>query len=129
MPGGIVPCSCCLSLFDDGLRFRPDHLSGNIEHPHPCIVPGPGRHSITRWPSVFALPQVLSIAQAIGETQPAVRECEAFLRQYKPSWDHNISATYLQQNIALALAARTLSSWAADIPWPVFLNDVMPYAR
>ena len=72
--------------------------------------------------------QVLRTAQAKPETQP-VDTCFAFLNQYKPGWDDGISDTYLTQNIALALAARALSSWAAEVPWLVFLNDVLPYAR
>lgn len=73
--------------------------------------------------------KVLGLAKATAETQPAVRECEAFLKQNKPRWDDSIAETYLQTNIALALAARSLSSWAATVPWPIFLNDVLPYAR
>ena len=45
------------------------------------------------------------------------------------AWDDSISDAYIQQNTALALAARALSSWAAEVPWPVFLYDVLPYAR
>ena len=73
--------------------------------------------------------QVLRLSQTEAQTQPAVRECAAFLHHNKPSWDDSIPETFLQQNIALALAAKELSSWAADVPWPIFLNNVLPYAR
>jgi len=40
-----------------------------------------------------------------------------------------ITTSYLQENVQLALAARSLSPWAAEVPWDVFLNYVLPYAR
>ncbi len=40
-----------------------------------------------------------------------------------------VSPQSLRTNVLLALAAREAHDWAADVPWPVFLNDVLPYAN
>ena len=36
---------------------------------------------------------------------------------------------YIDINIMLALEARNRTHWAADVPWEVFLNYVLPYAN
>lgn len=46
-----------------------------------------------------------------------------------PPSDATLPEDYLQENVDLALAARAVSKWAQDVPWPVFLNYVLPYAR
>jgi hypothetical protein len=46
-----------------------------------------------------------------------------------PSSDAELPLEYLQENTELALAARSVSTWAQDVPWPAFLNYVLPYAR
>ncbi len=40
----------------------------------------------------------------------------------------HLTEEYVSQNIDLALEARRSSSWAADVPWQVFLQYVLPYA-
>lgn len=53
----------------------------------------------------------------------------AFLRRHQPEHDRAlVSDGRLEEGVALALAARGASPWAADVPWEVFVNDVLPYA-
>jgi hypothetical protein len=60
---------------------------------------------------------------------PEEVECAAYLRRTMPKKDLNIlSQSYIDQNIDLALLARRSSSWARDVPWPLFLEYVLPYA-
>ena len=60
---------------------------------------------------------------------PEEVECAAYLRRTMPQKDLNIlPPAYIEQNIDLALIARRSSSWAADVPWPLFLQYVLPYA-
>ena len=40
-----------------------------------------------------------------------------------------LSNDFLRQNIELALQARRLRPWTAEVPWPTFLEYVLPYAR
>jgi hypothetical protein len=46
-----------------------------------------------------------------------------------PENDRILPDEYLKENVELALAARSTSKWAAKVPWDVFLNHVLPYAR
>lgn len=59
---------------------------------------------------------------------PRVNECLTYLRKNAPVGDAKLSDEYLLQNIHLALEARDATRFAADVPWAVFLNDVLPYA-
>ena len=70
----------------------------------------------------------LQALPSISADTPA-QQCKNFLKQYMPASDAALlTDAYLQTNVALALAARELSPWAASVPWPVFLNYVLPYA-
>ena len=40
-----------------------------------------------------------------------------------------LSKEFLQQNVDLALKARRSHPWTAEVPWPTFLEYVLPYAR
>lgn len=53
----------------------------------------------------------------------------AFLTSYRPQRDANLSLLFLQRNVDLALEARLATTWAKTVPWHLFLNDVLPYAR
>ena len=72
--------------------------------------------------------------QAVGQssgtdTTSAARECAAYLQRTMPQEDRKrLAEEYVSQNINLALEARHLSPWAADVPWQVFLQYVLPYA-
>ncbi len=56
--------------------------------------------------------------------------CSAFLRaSWPPSDASELSSEYIEETVDLALQARGASSWARDVPWPLFLNYVLPYAR
>eukprot|EP00884_Botryococcus_braunii_P010761 jgi/Botrbrau1/19687/Bobra.0003s0048.1 len=52
----------------------------------------------------------------------------SFLLVHRPLSDANLSQTFLQRNIDLALEARVAKPWAQQVPWDLFLNDVLPYA-
>ena len=40
----------------------------------------------------------------------------------------DVFGTAIAENIRLALEARHRFPWAQQVPWPIFLNDVLPYA-
>jgi hypothetical protein len=39
-----------------------------------------------------------------------------------------LTAGFLLAQTRLALEARAATKWAQDVPWELFLNDVLPYA-
>ena len=43
--------------------------------------------------------------------------------------DPNVTYLYLVNNVALAVTARNEFQWAKDVPWEIFLNDVMPFGN
>uniref|UniRef100_A0A7S3QL17 Transglutaminase-like domain-containing protein n=1 Tax=Dunaliella tertiolecta TaxID=3047 RepID=A0A7S3QL17_DUNTE len=52
-----------------------------------------------------------------------------FLLHNMPESDRKtINSKFLSINVDLALKARQANSWAADVPWEIFLNYVLPYA-
>lgn len=56
------------------------------------------------------------------------RECVEYLMNHMPARDTGSMGHHkLQQHARLALAARHAHSWAKAVPWPLFLNDVLPY--
>jgi len=63
-----------------------------------------------------------------GLADPRVAECLSYLRKNAPAVDAALSDAYLTENIALALEARDATAFATAVPWPLFLNDVLPYA-
>eukprot|EP01047_Picozoa_sp_COSAG01_P050530 COSAG01_NODE_5118_length_4473_cov_3.194559_2_plen_353_part_00 len=78
---------------------------------------------------IFCLLTTLSTTAAIPA--PTAAECLAYLRKYMPAVDArspNITDGFLRQNVELALAARAATPWAASVPTPIFLNDVLPYS-
>ncbi|CAL5223901.1 g6497 [Coccomyxa viridis] len=59
----------------------------------------------------------------------AAQDCAAYLRRTMPQEDlKSLSEEYISQNIDLTLKARHSLPWAADVPWQVFLQYVLPYA-
>ena len=59
----------------------------------------------------------------------AAQECAAYLKRTMPQEDHGgLPEGYLKHNVELALKARRSFSWAADVPWPIFRQYVLPYA-
>ena len=68
---------------------------------------------------------------AAAAATAAERECVEYLGRWAPEGDHrspNITAAFLLDDVRLALSARNASGWAAAVPWPLFLNEVLPYA-
>jgi hypothetical protein len=58
-----------------------------------------------------------------------VGACAQFLLLTMPQADwEQLTADFIAANIREALAARRAHAWAANVPWPLFLNDVLPYA-
>ena len=52
-----------------------------------------------------------------------------FLVEHMPETDkETLSATFLDEDLDLALKARATFPWAKDVPEEIFLNDVLPYA-
>ena len=56
------------------------------------------------------------------------KECLQFLLDFMPESDKAIvSEEQLATDVRLALRARNRFPWARDVPWEVFLNEVLPY--
>lgn len=67
--------------------------------------------------------------ELLNSTDPETRSCANFLLVTMPAVDrHKVSAEIIGENIRLALEARHRFAWARQVPWPLFLNDVLPYA-
>jgi len=65
----------------------------------------------------------------LKDADPEIRECARFLVVTMPEADlERLSAAFVGENIREALAARRAHAWAGSVPWPLFLNDVLPYA-
>jgi hypothetical protein len=61
-------------------------------------------------------------------SDPRLGTACAFLNAHLPQRDSGrISQQRLRQHAQLALAARDATPWAAAVPWPLWLNDVLPY--
>lgn len=89
------------------------------------------------WMRLLSVVLLLSTGICLGATSnpepkdiaQARLEGLAFLTTYRPQRDANLSLLFLQRNVDLALEARVATAWAKQVPWPLFLNDVLPYAR
>ncbi len=57
------------------------------------------------------------------------QDCRDFLVKYMPERDNELSNAFLEANIYAALASRRSHDWLAAVPWPTFLNYVLPYAK
>jgi hypothetical protein len=69
------------------------------------------------------------IVQARARHGEAGERAARFLVEHMPPADRgSLSAEFLATNLDLAFHARTNFPWAAAVPEPVFLNDVLPYA-
>jgi hypothetical protein len=78
------------------------------------------------WTAVRKLQHLTAAAPHSSDKQ--VQECVAFLQQHMPERDRVvIDHKMLVHHARLALKARKANSWAAAVPWDIFLNDVLPY--
>ena len=69
------------------------------------------------------------LADALHRTPAAEREGMEFLIANMPETDlRSLSAKFLLENVALAYDAWDRSPWKSQVPKPIFLNDVLPYA-
>lgn len=48
--------------------------------------------------------------------------------QWRPVEDSSVDALLLARNLSGAIKARRLFPWSKDIPFDLFLNEVVPYA-
>jgi hypothetical protein len=59
---------------------------------------------------------------------PREDECLAFLIRYMPERDLSLNISIFVDTVTYALRARRMLPWGEKVPWPVFLNDVLPYS-
>lgn len=66
-----------------------------------------------------------------SERAKARLECFEYLKAYLPPRDINLTDAWLYRNVDMALLTRTQPDWPwiSQVPWGMFLNDVLPYAR
>ncbi len=65
-------------------------------------------------------------AETLGD--PLASQAAAFLAEHAPERDAGLDAALLNENLELALRARSEFLWGGDAPADIFLNDVLPYA-
>lgn len=76
-----------------------------------------------------------SVAQPLSAADLVIRHreeeiCAHFLKQNLPAIDRGaIDVGYLNRNVELALRARRVHAWVSAVPFSIFLNNVLPYAR
>jgi hypothetical protein len=78
------------------------------------------------WTAVRRLQHMATAAPSSRDSE--LQECVAFLKQHMPERDRDkVDHKFLVHHARLALKARRANSWAAAVPWDIFLNDVLPY--
>ena len=65
-------------------------------------------------------------AKGLGD--PLAVRAASYLMEHAPARDRAIDAELLNENLELALLARSEFAWGASVPEEIFLNDVLPYA-
>jgi hypothetical protein len=69
-----------------------------------------------------------ALLRALDQTPVAQRPAMQFLLENMPACDlQSLSAEFLLENTALAMAAFTNAPWHDQIPPEIFLNDILPY--
>lgn len=97
-----------------------------------CVFPMIGTFCAAADPAAFerAGTNRPALERAWREVPEAQRRSLGFLLEHMPEADaQTLSADFLLENVALAHAARAAVPWGAQIPDPVFFNDVLPYAN
>ena len=65
----------------------------------------------------------------LTQVDPLARRAAAHLVGFMPGRDlDQLEPAFVAENLRLALVARSEFAWAAGVPEPLFLNDVVPYA-
>ncbi|CEM00019.1 unnamed protein product [Vitrella brassicaformis CCMP3155] len=73
--------------------------------------------------------RVEDVAGLEGRLSADEWQCLHFLVQFMPQVDvARLSLGYLMEHVQYSLKAREEFPWAKEVPWEVFLNDVLPYA-
>lgn len=112
----LLPC-ICMALITPS-PAEPD--SGQTAEHHAAPVKKALAKAGSNAPSLQALFDKIPAPQKPGL---------AFLLSHMPGNDlKTLSPRLLEDNIALAYYARETFLWGKDIPEPIFLNDVLPYA-
>lgn len=69
------------------------------------------------------------LKKALEECPTGQKEGIAFLIAYMPERDlKNLSGSFLRENVDYAYRAKERFAWAKELPAPIFLNEVLPYA-
>lgn len=72
---------------------------------------------------------LLVLTAALSTAQDALSQGTAFLRASMPEQDRSVmTEDRLDKEVSLALKARSQFPWAAQVPWEVYENNVLPYA-
>jgi hypothetical protein len=67
--------------------------------------------------------------QELNQLPAQLKEAVEFLYKWMPDTDRQtLTPGFVIRHAIHALRTRSAYSWALDVPWPVFLNDVLPYA-
>ena len=69
------------------------------------------------------------LTAAICAAHDAIQDGVEFLRAHMPAQDRGtVTQERLVREVRLALAARSQFPWAAQVPWELYENNVLPYA-
>ena len=69
------------------------------------------------------------LTAAICAAHDTIQDGVEFLRAHMPAQDRGtVTQERLVREVRLALAARSQFPWAAQVPWELYENNVLPYA-
>ena len=104
--------------------------SGPLSLRGPSSLTNPAASASTSTGAVLSLPDTAFSAAVRKQQHSEEDECQAYLLKHQALSDRStIGAVFLNRNIELALHARRATSWAARVPFDVFQEYVLPYAR
>ena len=69
-----------------------------------------------------------AVAGKCGLWDVETAEAIKFLNMHRPARDLGLSQDYLGRNVRLAMTARVETIYGCDVPFDLFLNNVLPYA-
>lgn len=82
----------------------------------------------TNFGKVFVIEAGATVVPGGAEGAHQHSDCISFLERWLPSKDSGLAGSpFLHENVELALAARKLNTFSSDVPWPVFLNEVLSF--
>lgn len=81
------------------------------------------------WPCLL-IALVAVVQSKAPDSRESFDDAKEFLVKYMTDQDKELLPDdFLDRNINLALSSKKSKSWLLSVPWPIFLNYVLPYAK